>query len=158
MYFFLENFNMFLKNILRSFFLGVMSFSGLINSSSQLSFLLLCFIRKTDLGRRKLRACWINFKTKYYKHLQCYCNLVTYFVKISEMAVANLTIIHYFLVESQTSRENIGWTWSIWSSFWIYFDETFCFLITFGKIADWIESEVDNESKKSNVVKTIFKE
>ena len=36
-----------------------MSFPGLINSSSELSFLLLCFIRKTDLGRRGLWACWI---------------------------------------------------------------------------------------------------
>ena len=53
-------------------------------------------------------------------------NLVTYFMKIAEIAVPQNTTISSSLVGSQTFSVKDGWTWSIQSLHYIYFDEIFC--------------------------------
>ena len=69
-------------------------------------------------------------------------NLVTYFMKIPEMAMANLVIIPYSLVESQFSWANIGLTWSIWIRNYFYFDEPFC--LCKNSWSDLFENEAQN--------------
>ena len=98
-----------------------------------------------------------NFKSKIkvVVALSIGSNVVTFFVKIAEMTMARLTNVYFPLVESQKSGENIGWTWSIWTSYWIYFDGRFCFFVTFGKIDDWIAWEVDLKIR-IDLMKTIL--
>ena len=80
-------------------------------------------------------------------------NLVTFFVKISEIAMATLTNMHFLLVESQVFLVNIGWTWSF-SKFWkftqIYFDNSFCFICNVWKIVHGIKS--DSISKRAKII------
>ena len=80
-------------------------------------------------------------------------NLVTFFVKISEIAMATLTNMHFLLVESQVFLVNIGWTWSF-SKFWkftqIYFDNLFCFICNVWKIVHGIKS--DSISKRAKII------
>ena len=93
----------------------------------------------------------IDIKNLWYSKVMRYSylmhsNLVTFFVKISEIAMATLTNMHFLLVESQVFLVNIGWTWSF-SKFWkftqIYFDNSFCFICNVWKIVHGIEIRLD---------------